>query len=394
MASKVLVPGLPFTSLKVKKSPPPELGGNGFYVGNGDSTSRIAHLEHSVRFLQEQHRQMLNGLHAEIESLRERNRDLQFQLIFNKEAPKSSAGNEDGENEVTGLRREVERLELQADEARAEADLLRRKTEQLQEIIDAQNLKLEELEGQGQTEANDGRAAEEVSRAELRARLGEAERLVRRLRADAERQRREVGGAGAAASAGAGVTNLLFDSAAAHHAHLQCMKNSLIRASGMDPFGFQSYQYTHLHTPDFWREPLRDREYNTGARGRHRRPNTLPELSAVGQQIRSTGYANHSRGRGYPERLKRAQTINGEPRSGKTPVESSATTPLETFNTISLKRTKENIDQVLNTYPELKIVVTKYIPHGNVGASTSTSAETRSRARRTHRKPTVDAEQT
>ncbi|XP_050675861.1 uncharacterized protein LOC126972822 isoform X4 [Leptidea sinapis] len=365
MASKVLVPGLPFTSLKVKKSPPPELGGNGFYVGNGDSTSRIAHLEHSVRFLQEQHRQMLNGLHAEIESLRERNRDLQFQLIFNKEAPKSSAGNEDGENEVTGLRREVERLELQADEARAEADLLRRKTEQLQEIIDAQNLKLEELEGQGQTEANDGRAAEEVSRAELRARLGEAERLVRRLRADAERQRRE----------------------------LQCMKNSLIRASGMDPFGFQSYQYTHLHTPDFWREPLRE-EYNTGARGRHRRPNTLPELSAVGQQIRSTGYANHSRGRGYPERLKRAQTINGEPRSGKTPVESSATTPLETFNTISLKRTKENIDQVLNTYPELKIVVTKYIPHGNVGASTSTSAETRSRARRTHRKPTVDAEQT
>lgn len=54
------------------------------------------------------------------------------------------------------------------------------------------------------------------TRAELRARLSEAERLVRRLRADAERQRREV----LAAAAGGAVTNLLFDGAAARHAHV------------------------------------------------------------------------------------------------------------------------------------------------------------------------------
>lgn len=61
--------------------------------------------------------------------------------------------------------------------------------------------------------------AEEVmeTRAELRARLGDAERLVRRLRADADRQRREVL---AAAAGGAGVTNLLFDGALASHAHV------------------------------------------------------------------------------------------------------------------------------------------------------------------------------
>lgn len=53
------------------------------------------------------------------------------------------------------------------------------------------------------------------SRAELRARLAEAERLVRRLRADADRQRREV-----LASAADGVTNLLFDGAHARQAHV------------------------------------------------------------------------------------------------------------------------------------------------------------------------------
>lgn len=56
------------------------------------------------------------------------------------------------------------------------------------------------------------------SRGELRARLGEAERLVRRLRADAERQRREVL---APPAPGGAVTNLLFDGAAARHAHVR-----------------------------------------------------------------------------------------------------------------------------------------------------------------------------
>lgn len=70
--------------------------------------------------------------------------------------------------------------------------------------------------------AGGGGEAEE-SRAELRLRLAEAERLVRRLRADAERQRREVLG-------GAGVTNLLFDGAAARHAHVRRYVDSDVAA--------------------------------------------------------------------------------------------------------------------------------------------------------------------
>ncbi|XP_045498590.1 uncharacterized protein LOC123696462 isoform X2 [Colias croceus] len=343
---------------KIKKSPP-EPSSSGFYIGSGDATARIAHLEHSVRFLQEQHRQMLSGLHAEIESLRERNRDLQFQLIFNKEPSKPNAtGGDDNENQMTVLRREVERLETEAAAARSEANTFERKAIQLQQLVDAQELKLRSLEqrsagGAGGAGGSGAGGGADESRAELRARLAEAERLVRRLRGDAERQRRE----------------------------LQCMKNSLIRASGMDAFGFQNFQYPHMHTTDFWREPLRE-EYSMGSRGRnHRRPNTLPELSAVGQQIRSTVYANHMRVRGHPERVKKSHTINGETHNGKSPEESSDYARLEPINRDNIEKANGS---TVPTYPELKIVVTKIIPHGNV--STSTSADGKSRTRRPHRK--------
>lgn len=63
----------------MKKSPP-ESSGSGFIIGT-DAAARVAHLEHSVRFLQEQHRLMLSGLHTEIEALRERNRGV-FHLLI------------------------------------------------------------------------------------------------------------------------------------------------------------------------------------------------------------------------------------------------------------------------------------------------------------------------
>lgn len=70
---------------------------------NKDPILRVAQLEQNIRFLQEQHQLMLNGLHNEVETLRQRNRglnsppitkpqtllmqrsiDLQFQLVFAK----------------------------------------------------------------------------------------------------------------------------------------------------------------------------------------------------------------------------------------------------------------------------------------------------------------------
>nr|XP_026492128.1 uncharacterized protein LOC113397824 isoform X2 [Vanessa tameamea] len=350
MASKVLVPTAPFAKLQVKKSPPEN--GGGFIISSSDAAARVAHLEHSVRFLQEQHRLMLSGLHAEIEALRERNRDLQFQLIFNKEStvkPSPPVPDDTAENNEEKLRKDVSRAEREAAAARGEARAAEARALQLQRLVDAQAQKVRDLEsrregepgGAGAGGAGGADGAEE-SRAELRLRLAEAERLVRRLRADAERQRRE----------------------------LQCMKNSLhasLRASGLDAYGYQNnYHFPPVHTPDFWREPLRE-EYSMGSRNRNnRRPLTLPELTAVGQPLRSTVYANnHTRARGYVhEKNKKTQTTNGETSNGKSPEEPPENSRLNPIDTDSLANTKKT-ESRFSTYPELKIVVTKIIPHGN-----------------------------
>lgn len=139
MASKVLVPTAPFTKLQVKKSPP-ESNSSGFIIGN-DATARVAHLEHSVRFLQEQHRLMLSGLHTEIEALRDRNRDLQFQLIFNKDSsvkPAQPTNDDTAESNEEKLGKEVSRLEKEAGAARGEARAAEARALQLQRIVDAQ----------------------------------------------------------------------------------------------------------------------------------------------------------------------------------------------------------------------------------------------------------------
>ncbi|CAH2096580.1 unnamed protein product [Euphydryas editha] len=402
MASKVLVPTAPFAKLQIKKSPP-ENSSSGFIISGGDAAARVAHLEHSVRFLQEQHRLMLSGLHAEIEALRERNRDLQFQLIFNKEStpkPSQPVPDETAESNEEKLRKEVSRAEREAAAARGEARAAEARALQLQRLVDEQAQKLRELESRCEGSAGGGgtggagvaggtvgaaaagEAEAEESRAELRMRLAEAERLVRRLRADAERQRREVLG-------GAGVTNLLFDGAAARHAHLQCMKNSLhasLRASGLDGYGYQNnYHFPAVHTPDFWREPLRE-EYSMGSRNRNnRRPLTLPELTAVGQPLRSTVYANnHTRARGYGyDKNKKTQSTNGETTNGKSPEEPSENTRLKPIDKDSLVNMNKTNASRFSTYPELKIVVTKIIPHGNVSSPSDGQRRTR-RANRKH----------
>ncbi|XP_060803486.1 uncharacterized protein LOC106129295 isoform X2 [Amyelois transitella] len=352
---------------EVKKSPP-ESNGTGFIISGGDAAARVAHLEHSVRFLQEQHRLMLSGLHAEIEALRERNRDLQFQLIFNKEGspkiaattPASEDAGESNEKEAN-LKREVSRLEREAAAARGEARAAEARALQLQTLVDAQAEKLRELElkkcsctKESQPEAD---GAEE-SRAELRARLSEAERLVRRLRGDAERQRRE----------------------------LQCMKNSLhasLRASGLEGgYGYQNnYHFPPVHTPDFWREPLRE-DFSIVGRGRSRRPLTLPELS--GQQIhRSTVYANnHTRPRANGYEHKKKQT-NGE--TLKSPEEPTLTRIRATCMNEPKLPDRRYIDR-MPICPELKVVVTKMIPLQKA----TTSEARRPRKHHQHRKHAPD----
>ncbi|KPI99325.1 PREDICTED: uncharacterized protein LOC106115411 [Papilio xuthus] len=408
MASKVLVPTSPFAKLQVKKSPP-EAASSGFFVG-ADAGARVAHLEHSVRFLQEQHRQMLSGLHAEIEALRERNRDLQFQLIFNKDsAPKSSAtiGDEPAviNEEVQSLRVDVCRLEREAAAARGEARAAEARALQLQKQLDALTVKLKTLdcrsgegEGEGGGEAESGAGGGSggggESRGTLRARLADAERLVRRLRGDAERQRREVhAGAAAAAAPGGAVTNLLFDGAAARHAHLQCMKNSLqatVRAGAFDSFGFQN-TYAFPPMQDYWVDTLAEEV----PRGGRRRPLALPELVPH----RATIFANpHARGRSYGyEKSKKTSVTNGDTVNGKPAEEHHEQTRLKELSTDNLsKKNDKKVDSMV-TYPELKIVVTKIIPHGKVNVTGAGGAggagpagEARPRPRRHHRKHATD----
>ncbi|XP_061715849.1 coiled-coil domain-containing protein 74A-like isoform X2 [Cydia pomonella] len=367
--------------IQVKKSPA-EPSSSGFVLA-GDAAARVAHLEHSVRFLQEQHRLMLSGLHTEIEALRERNRDLQFQLIFNKESSLKAtppAAAENGENaEEAKLKAEVSRLEREAAAARGEARAAEARALQLQRLVDAQTEKLKSLSlGPCACEASE-------SRAELRARLSDAERLVRRLRGDAERQRREV-------HTGGSVTNLLFDGAQ----HLQCMKNSLhasLRASGLDgTYGFHNSYFPPVNAPEFWREPSRE-EYANSMIARQqrnsRRPLTLPELS--GQQIhRSTVYANqHTRPRNGYEKKK--QGVNGDAacNSPDEPPDKHRLVPIRTNDT---KSCLPKLDSS-NRYPELKIVVTKMMPQvlavsgpGAPAAAPPGAPAQRPRQRRAHRK--------
>ncbi|XP_047991896.1 coiled-coil domain-containing protein 74B-like isoform X3 [Leguminivora glycinivorella] len=355
---------------QVKKSPA-EPSSSGFVLA-GDAAARVAHLEHSVRFLQEQHRLMLSGLHTEIEALRERNRDLQFQLIFNKESSSKAAppaASENGENvEEAKLKAEVSRLEREASAARGEARAAEARALQLQRLVDAQTEKLKSLSlGPCACEASE-------SRAELRARLSDAERLVRRLRGDAERQRRE----------------------------LQCMKNSLhasLRASGLDgTYGFHNSYFPPVNAPDFWREPSREEFANSmiaRQQRNSRRPLTLPELS--GQQIhRSTVYANpmvaeHTRPRNGYE--KKRQGVNGDAvcNTPEEPPDKHRLVPIRTNDT---KHCLPKLDSN-NRYPELKIVVTKMMPQvlavSGTGTDTPAAAPNgapaqRPRQRRAHRK--------
>lgn len=84
------LPTVPFP--QGKKAPPDLVSLNERNDGfahvrhQGLNIDRVTQLEQNMKFLQEQHQTTLVALHQEIESLRQRNRDLQFQLVFSKRA--------------------------------------------------------------------------------------------------------------------------------------------------------------------------------------------------------------------------------------------------------------------------------------------------------------------
>ncbi|XP_031835743.1 uncharacterized protein LOC116428345 [Nomia melanderi] len=82
MESKMLVelPTVPKVPPVQKKVPPITFPSQ----GKKPPADIVAQLEQNMKFLQEQHQATLVALHLEVDSLRQRNRDLQFQLVFSK----------------------------------------------------------------------------------------------------------------------------------------------------------------------------------------------------------------------------------------------------------------------------------------------------------------------
>ncbi|KAK9739343.1 Coiled-coil domain of unknown function [Popillia japonica] len=123
--------------------------------------SRVAQLEQNLKFLQEQHQLMLNGLHHEIDSLRHRNRELQFQLVFAKTSLPSTPSSPDDDSKpkvnvspkqvnVTPL--QVELLEREMSDLKIQLQEAESRNVYLSAIVDEQKKKLERYERERERE--------------------------------------------------------------------------------------------------------------------------------------------------------------------------------------------------------------------------------------------------
>ncbi|KAK4874837.1 hypothetical protein RN001_014197 [Aquatica leii] len=153
----------------------------------GNDAARVSQLEQNIRFLQEQHTQMLAGLHKEVDNLRHRNRELQFQLVFTKGGIPSSPSSPEDDTKpkiycspkpvnVTPL--QVEILEKELGELKIQLQDIDSRNAYLSAIVEEQKKKLERYERDREREIE--RATQQDP--ELVRKLEDAESLIRRLR--------------------------------------------------------------------------------------------------------------------------------------------------------------------------------------------------------------------
>ncbi|XP_066593885.1 girdin-like [Prorops nasuta] len=165
MASKVLVklPAVPFPQTKKTPTEMVALGGkkDGLIQTrqNNMHTDRATQLEQNMKFLQEQHQATLMALHKEVETLRQRNRDLQFQIVlsngststFNGDSSleDNSYGSEKTKDSPTNLNKtplQVELLQKDLEEAKASLKQAQTNNKNLSDIIQQQKRQLELLQ--------------------------------------------------------------------------------------------------------------------------------------------------------------------------------------------------------------------------------------------------------
>ncbi|XP_063975468.1 uncharacterized protein LOC135161643 isoform X2 [Diachasmimorpha longicaudata] len=201
MTSKVLVklPTVPFTQGKKPSAElvtlPTRSDGAAQIRSQQGISDRAALLEQNMKFLQEQHQATLIALHQEVEILRQRNRDLQFQLVFTKGTACVSSSPSSPEDNSNGfVKTKIELLERDLEELRVSFNEAKKQNQQLQDVIEEQKIKLENTEElQDQNEVTDVGIqvgdAQDVQ-ADLAVRLVDAEALVKRLiRQNADQQR-------------------------------------------------------------------------------------------------------------------------------------------------------------------------------------------------------------
>ncbi|XP_014609643.1 PREDICTED: uncharacterized protein LOC106789698 isoform X6 [Polistes canadensis] len=190
------------------------------------NVDRATQLEQNVKFLQEQHQATLLALHQEVEMLRQRNRDLQFQLTFSKGTtciPSSPSSPEDNGNgfakpkgspvsmNVTPLK--VELLEKELRDVKDSLQSVKAYNKVLTEVILKQQEHVEELGKQNQKidVASVGiqvGSKSESAQEDIVARLADAHEVIKQLHMENKHQQKEIATL-KAASANNGDTELL-----------------------------------------------------------------------------------------------------------------------------------------------------------------------------------------
>ncbi|CAG9773554.1 unnamed protein product [Ceutorhynchus assimilis] len=232
-------------------------------------------LEQNIRFLQDQHQLILSGLHGEIEKLKSRNRELQFQLIFGKtpadsSSPSPSSPEEDStkhklytspkiQTNTTPL--QVEILERELGELRLQLQEQESRNVYLSAIVDEQKKQLERYDRRREKEQQRTNAPGEAE-IELLRKLEDAETLIRRLRRENSDLRRESQG--------------MSEAGAQHHAQHHRDNNGYQSPRGQghrggSGRGHRTGNNGHYNNRGGWFPPLHSQSFWQGGRPQHDR---------------------------------------------------------------------------------------------------------------------------
>ncbi|XP_066151825.1 rab11 family-interacting protein 4B-like isoform X2 [Euwallacea fornicatus] len=248
-------------------------------------------LEQNIRFLQDQHQLMLAGLHGEIEKLKARNRELQFQLIFGKSPVSSSSTSPSTPDEdikhklytspkvlTNATPLQVELLEKEMGELKIQMQEQESRNLYLSAIVDEQKKQLERYDRRREKEQQQRSSGPAEAEVELMRKLEDAESLIRRLRRENSDLRRE--------------NQNMND--AAHGSHQQGKQQYRENNGYQPPRGPRGSGRGHRNTNGHynnrggWFPPLHTQNFWQGGRPQHDRPHheqatNLPDIPSLSE---------------------------------------------------------------------------------------------------------------